>query len=840
MTKLKNVQDIYPLAPIQELMLLYSLSLPGTGVLCEQSSFTLQGKLDKTALIQAWQHVIQHHPILRTAFLWEGLKQPLQVVRQQVDLPWEEYDFRHFSAGEMERQLRQYRLQVQQRGFDLTKAPLLRLTIVYLADEIYEMIWTYHHIILDGWSLPLVLQDVFASYTAFHQGHAPHLPASPAYRHYITWLQQQSGGVEQFWHQQLQGMGEPTPLQFDAGRPDEDQTEATFAEYTSHLDEKTTAALQEIARRYHVTVNILLQGAWALLLSRYSQRKDILFGITVAGRPASLPQVERMVGPFINNLPLRIQVQPEMMLSEWIQQLHSHQVAIQEYAYVSPLSIQRWSEFPSQKRLYESLFIFENYPVVTAEKGNEEVHDEVAIVDVRAGVRTGYPLTLVAMPGHVLTISLSYDRRRFRSEVIEKVLEQYVQVLTAIVEHTEKPLAFHLNVLTLEETALPDDLQVSSDGTLIAPRDYFELQLAGIWEELLAHRAVSIHDNFFELGGHSLLVMSLLERVQQQCGLRVSVSDLFQRPTIAGMADCLRSQSATAPWTPLVAIKPQGRKTPFFCVHPGPGSVFCYLHLAHRLDLEQPFYALQACGLDGREEPSTSIEEMAASYIAAMRTVQPEGPYLLGGHCFGGIVALEMAQQLAEDGQQVALLAIMDTPPPIFQEPEDNISAEEMQLARVAGMAEALERFLGIKLHISYDDLLHRSQDEQHSILMERLQQLNFMPPGAGGEQIQALLRVSQANDIASAHYQPQMAPCAITLFRAQDLPAELGDGILADLYRDPAFGWRAFSPSLVELYHIPGDHVTMLTEPHVRVLAASLQRTFASAQLASHDREES
>ena len=312
MKRSDNIEDIYPLSPLQQGMLFHTLYAPESEVYFEQLSCALRGALDKDALRRAWQSVIDRHTILRTAFFWERREKPLQVVRRKIILPWQQQDWRGLETLEQQERFKAYLEADRSLGFDFSKAPLMRLILIQLTEDTYYLVWSHHHILLDGWSVSLVMKEVFALYEAFSQGKEIKLETSHPYRNYIAWLLKQDMlKAESFWRQTLKGFRAPTPLAFDSPRARLRDEKESFDEQEMSMPAQWTEQLKALAKRHRLTLNTFVQGAWALLLGCYSGEQDVLFGSVVSGRPAALEGVETTVGLFINTLPVRAQISPE-------------------------------------------------------------------------------------------------------------------------------------------------------------------------------------------------------------------------------------------------------------------------------------------------------------------------------------------------------------------------------------------------------------------------------------------------------------------------------------------------------------------------------------------------
>ena len=450
---MKNVVDIYPLSPLQQGMLFHSLYAPESGIYSEQLGITFHVPLDVSAFQAAWQQVVERHTILRTAFIWEGLDEPLQVVRSRVTIPWEEQDLRGLSAIEQAAALHTFRQAEQTRGFVLSQAPLMRMALLRLSTDCYHFVWSHHHLLLDGWSFSLILDEVTAFYTALQQGYSFTLPQPRPYRDYIAWLQAQNVlEAEQFWRQHLAGFSAPTPLIEGSFARKERISEPEVAreEQELRLSHATSAALQTFARQHQLTLNVVLQGAWALLLSHYSGETDVVFGTTVSTRPAELPGVETMAGLLINTLPVRVSVPPDAGLLPWLKHLQTEQVEARQYDYSSLVQIQGWSAVPRGQPLFESLLVVENYPVraSTSNEGN------LAIEEISSSVeQSNYPLTLTITPDTALLLRAGYERRRFQRQTIARLLRHLETLLESIVTYPDRAV-LELPLLPVEETQL--------------------------------------------------------------------------------------------------------------------------------------------------------------------------------------------------------------------------------------------------------------------------------------------------------------------------------------------------------------------------------------------------
>jgi amino acid adenylation domain-containing protein len=433
---------------MQEGMLFHSLYAPESGFYVYQLSCTLRGRLNRDAFGRAWQLVVDRHPSLRSSFVWESLGEPLQVVRRNVAVPVEELDWRGLSVEARGARLSSFLEEDRRRGFDLARAPLMRLVLARVEEETYNFIWSHHHLLLDGWSLSLLWREVFTAYEALERGDAPALPPARSFRDYVAWLRRQDAPrPEQFWRETLRGFNAPTPLAVDRPAPEAPAGGSPTGQREARLTAQATTSLQAFARRHRLTLNTVLQGAWALLLSRYSGESDVVFGATVSGRPPALDGVEEIIGLFINTLPVRARVEPAAPLADWLKALQERQAELRQYEHSPLVEVQGWSEAPRGVPLFESLFIFENYPVDTeAQKPGEAL----AVADILPAEKTTYPLTVTAAPGRELLLRVQYDCRRFEEGAAVRMLGHLRTLLESVPDYEQTPLAA-LPLLSSEE-----------------------------------------------------------------------------------------------------------------------------------------------------------------------------------------------------------------------------------------------------------------------------------------------------------------------------------------------------------------------------------------------------
>ncbi len=546
-----DVEALHPLSPQQQGMLFEWLRAPESGVHVEQSLFTLddgsgQGGLDLAAFQEAWGRLAERHAILRTAFVWENRREPLQVVLRRAEIPiavedWRERPVEAALAAFLEADARQ--------GLPLHRAPLMRLALFRCGSGRSLLVWTSHHILLDGWSRSRIFGELLPLYGALARGEAPPvLPPVRPYGDYVSWLgEQDTAAAAGFWRRQLAGLAGPSGLPLEEGRAASVAGER-YGSLKLGLGAEATRGLEELARRRRVTLSTVVQGALGLLLARYGGREDVLLGITVSGRPGGLQGVEEMVGPFLNTLPLRLAVPEGGAFDAWLGRVQAAALALASYQHCSEGQVHAWSGLPPSAPLYEAVLVFENYPLLEDGSAVGELGFRISGLEQR-GARTKYLLTFLVFAEQELSFELVYDGRRLGPEGARRVADQLAGLLRTVAQGPGTDLGALRAAIADEE--LPRCRPATAgevDST--PPRTAVERLLAPVWARVLGVEGLGVHASFLELGGHSLLALELAGESRRALGCEVPLRLLFTDPSVAGVAAAvLEAEAGQAPET---------------------------------------------------------------------------------------------------------------------------------------------------------------------------------------------------------------------------------------------------------------------------------------------------
>jgi len=411
---------------MQKGMLFHQLDSPGSGAYIQQVVVCLREVLNIAAFRNAWQEVLDRHAVLRTSFHWEGAGGPLQRVDRGQVVPWDEQDWSAMSTSERDEQLARFLVTDLQRGFDMTKAPLMRLSLFRKDENEFSFVWTFHHILVDGRSRLLLLQEVFARYEASKRGSRLESPQPRPYSDYIHFLEAcDFERTELYWRRLLNGYLAAAPL--NLGGPRGHSTEGSCRFLQEHrLSPATTAALETFARQNQLTLNTLIQAAWAFLLSRYAGEDDVVFGATRACRKSTLQDSESMIGLFINTLPVRLKIGGRDTVMDCLKALRAQWVSLREYEHTPLSKIQSWSDVPSGQPLFDTIVVFENFHLEAKLKA---LGEEWKTRSVHVHQQTHYPLTLEVYAERSLLLRIDYAENRFDEACVQRMLGHLRELL---------------------------------------------------------------------------------------------------------------------------------------------------------------------------------------------------------------------------------------------------------------------------------------------------------------------------------------------------------------------------------------------------------------------------
>ncbi|MFE2046737.1 amino acid adenylation domain-containing protein, partial [Streptomyces sp. NPDC059477] len=450
-----QVEDVWPLSPLQEGLLFHAaFDSDGPDVYQGQRLLDLDGPVDAGRLRASWQALAARHPVLRAGFRRRKSGEAVQVIARSVELPWRAEDLTGLDAEAAGAKMAELAAEDRAHRFSLAAPPLLRLLLLRLADDRHRLVITSHHIIMDGWSMPVLLHELTDIYAA--GGDSSHLPAPSSYRDYLAWLaRQDKDAAHTAWRAELLGADEPTL----AAPADPARTPVLPESLIADLAEEPTARLTAFARSAGLTLNTVVQGAWAMVLARLSGRTDVVFGATVAGRPAGLAGVESMIGMFINTLPVRVALDAERPAVEVLKQLQSRQSALIAHQHVGLAEIQRLA---GPAATFDTLVVFENYP----RPPERPAAPDAFTLRFAAGQETAhYPLTLVAVPKERMLFKLDYRPDLYDRATAEAIFGRVVRVLEQLAADPRQPVGRIDALRDSERTLVVDDWNTTGTAT---------------------------------------------------------------------------------------------------------------------------------------------------------------------------------------------------------------------------------------------------------------------------------------------------------------------------------------------------------------------------------------
>ncbi|HSF38843.1 MAG TPA: condensation domain-containing protein, partial [Thermoanaerobaculia bacterium] len=769
----------------------------GTGAYNSFFPGWMRGRLDFPVLERVLREIQRRHEVLRTAYV-SGADGPVQAIAPASSLAsWRlpVVDLSDLFEEERKAELRRLSADESLRPFDLARGPLLRPTLLKLAPEEHVLFLDLHHSICDGWSFDVLVRELAALYRAFLAGRPSPLPDLPIqYADFAAWQRQWLQGEVfdtqlSWWRHQL---GEKPPvLDLPTDRPRPPVQSARGANVPFSLPPDLAAGLQELARRSGSTLFTVLLAAFQVLLHRWSGQARVSVGTPVAGR--SRVEVEGLIGFFVNTLVLSSDLGGDPTVPELLDRVREVTLGAfdhQDIPFEKLVAALETERDPSRQPLFQVMLVLQNNRMPDIELPGLTL----GIVPAGGGA-TQFDLVLsLVETGSGLEGVLSYGTDLFEASTAGLLVEDFRRVLEALTEGSGR--LSEIPRLAGEERR---EARASAPAAAAVPAGPEP-------EEDAAERRKA----------------ELEERRRQLSSRRGQLSPerrALLKKWVGGQGAA--PEEAPLQADPLVAIEARGSRPPLFLVHPMGGTVQPYLELSRLLGPDQPVYGLQDPALAGGGEPFGTLREMASRYLEAVRTVQPRGPYRLGGWCVGGTLAYEMARQLLEQGEAVDRLVLLDSHGPAV-EPQDPLEEAEL----LAGLVQDLGGALGKSLHLPVDELRAIAAEERLDWVLKLARRTQVLPETADAGQIHHQWRVYRSNVRNFEGYVPA-APCPVPalLFRATVQPPEAEGRRL---------GWDRWIAGPIEVVDVPGDHWALVRNPAVEELARGLEERLAPAAVGS------
>lgn len=644
-----TVEDIYELSPLQRGMLLHSMHDGATDMYLSQHTNTVDGSLDTDALLQAWQAAVSAHPALRASFHWEGSDKPLQVVHRGVSLPVHRHDWTDLDDGQQRKRIDQLRADDIEAGFVLTQPPLQRLHLIRLGVSRHCLIWTYHHVLMDGWSIPIFLNDVMSHYRCLTIGGPPPKPAPP-FRSYIAWLQRQDlEAAKSYWMDALAGV---RPSHLLAARPwDPHRGTGPVDRRIVSLAAPVERGLRAAAARHQVTVGTVVQAAWAVVLRHHTGQADVTFGCASSGRPVELPEVHRMVGVFANTLPVPVTVPDDGDLGQWLREIQGRYTATRRYEYTPLADIKRWAGRPGGQ-LFESLLVLENYPSTI---DDDAVAKHLSFRRHALYDKTDLPLTLTVSPEPVSEMHLLMHRERFGPDFLDEILTCLHATFEAFA--TADRIACVVSAGGPVPASPPTrgsrpEPTPSPVGQQTLPATPQEEAVSAVYRDILGAPEIDVTASFFAMGGDSFDAVRAISRLDG-----ATLAMLASHPSVRELAGALGSPEDLDAILRRLTPSDEPSHT-LLCVPFGGGSSISYQPLADALASR---IALLAVALPGHEpggDPGLRPLEDVAQECADAALESVDGPLSVYGHSTGVALAVEVARRLESAGRTVERLFV--------------------------------------------------------------------------------------------------------------------------------------------------------------------------------------
>jgi non-ribosomal peptide synthetase component F/thioesterase domain-containing protein len=800
-----------PASAAQERFWLLSKFAPGNAAFNMPACVRLTGPLSEKALDESLCMLAGRHEILRTSFE-ENDGKLTQIISPFEKCTLEVVDLQNSNGAATDANVERLVREEAQRPFDLGTGPAFRAKLFHLDSEHHVLVVTMHHIIADGWSHNLFQQELWSIYDAIVQGAKPELAALPIqYGDFAAWQGDWLASAAarehvESWMKQL--ADSLKILDFPTDHPPSHRISLESRLETVLLPQDLTTALKSASQSENVTMFMTLLTGFVILLSRYADQSEVTVGSPVANRRT---ETEGLIGPFSGPVALHVETGGNPTLREVLVRVRDvtlNALAHAELPFEVLLDQLKVRSVHGRNPLFQFYFFYQ-----TAFLQPRQLQNLTITPMSTFGLGTPFEMQLgIIERAEGVRLQMEYNAALFEPATIRRVLCDYCNILQAMTQDPDWRVAeLPISAPVKAKAAAPTT--GAEEKTTVARNDT-EKRLTKLWEELLGVAPIGIRQNYFDLGGNSLLAVRLFARIEKEFHVNLPLATLFEAQTIEQLADVLDNKGEEGGWSPLVTIQPSGSRPPFFCIHGGGGSVLIYRALSQRLGADQPFYGLESQGLDGQRPLLTRIEDMAGLYVKQLRRVQPHGPYFLGGYCMGGTVALEMAQRLTAQGEDVALLALFDT-------------VNWAKIRRNVLYDKIVYQVQRVVFHCLNFGLLDFAQkiefiQEKLRVLWNRSSVWRgwFERKIGSDSEFSVLAKIWDVNDRAILSYEPKPYPGTITDFRPLRQYSQ---------YLGEPMDWTGLAKEhdIVTLRVYPAG---MLLEPFVRDLARALRDSIEKA----------
>ncbi len=793
-----DIEAIYPLGFLQQALLFHSLQRESDeGFL--QVRCNLNGSIELDSFEKAWIQIINRHESLRTSIHWENIEKPVQLVRSYVELPLSYQDWTHHLPKVKTKKLSELVNNDRNQNLDLTKSPVFRVNLIKLSDTEYFLLWTLHHILADGWTASIILNDLLVFYYANKKGEEPDLPPVPSHKSYINWLKSlDKSKAGTFWENELRGFKFPTIVGKRNLRNSDEGTEFEIDSFA--LSGEESERLRSVCKKNRITLNTLIQGIWSILLSKFLDSEDVVFGTIASGRSIALPNAELMAGMLMTMLPLRVKLDSEQDLSDWLNNIQIRQLKIRKYDYVNLDEVLSWSKADTPNLLFDNIVIFQNIPLANIVGG------DIRISDFKSGLTSNYALTLAVKPSKEIEFFLKFDSFRISKDQVRWFRENLSEICQQLIENTPQTLGEILNLIPAcdQNDNRSEMLEAKGPVTVdyVAPQNEIELKLTKIWERLLGQSPIGLTDDLFEIGGTSITAIRLLAEIDRDFERKLQPMNLLQNKTIKSLSKLIENKNNDEQFSTLVPLRASGSKPPIYCLHAGGGHVFFYRYLAKYLGNEQPVYAIQRLGLDDVAQAAQDIDKLAAHYVSDIRKAQPKGPYSLLAYCFGTTICWEMVKILQRLGESVSLVAIVDSPP----------FYRDMRTTN-----EKIER---VSNKLKQMDLSFVKTAWQGRIMHPLRQKWKYLTGGQTEKERQNLMRALNSK---AESYVWEPLPVKVSLLRSDSM-------LRLPEQNEAVKEWDRLALGGVETFNVGGNHDVLFEEPSVKKLATQLEKCLRAA----------